>query len=392
MTNALQGSTKRPRRTKSEQLEDNALYDAAMNYVRRGWSVFPLLPGKKTPYGGTSGFKEATTNGGTVRDWWGQTPKANVGIATGAVSGLFVVDVDADRGGEKTLAEMEKARGPLPQTLVSRTGGGGRHILFKHPGDGLKVVSRNDSLGPGVDVKGDGGYVVAPPSVHPNGTVYEWGTSPEDVKLAGAPSWLLECVTEKADAISVFSVLSAFSVTGVEDAIRLTLPDGPGQRYRRIFAFARGLKALPVGKSAAELEPHLRQWFSKALPFIRTKDYDETRADFLVAWSNVKYPMGAGKLDAIVARARSAPLPKMAERYTSQELRLLVAVCRELQREAGEGPFYLSVRVAGGLMGLDRTTAWRRLLLLQDDDVIVEVEKGTKQRATRWRYLGPMDE
>ena len=139
------------------------------------------------------------------RSSWTQAPASaaafangvphNIGILTGAPSGIVVIDVDA--GGEETLAKLEREHGPLPPTVQARTGTGRRHIYFKHPGMPVKNdVKRR--LGPGLDVRGDGGFVVAPPSLHANGKRYEWmpGAAPWDRELATLPSWLLGKLSE----------------------------------------------------------------------------------------------------------------------------------------------------------------------------------------------------
>lgn len=138
---------------------------AALNYAKRGWKVFPLLPGKKTP-ATTHGFKDASVDPKTIRAWWEKNPNYGIGIATG--NGLGVLDLDSVQA-EAWLAEMVREHGALPKTLIARTARG-RHIYFQVP-TGLK--SRNGIL-PGVDFKCEGGYVVAPPSKHPSGTVYAW--------------------------------------------------------------------------------------------------------------------------------------------------------------------------------------------------------------------------
>ena len=124
-----------------------------------------------------------------VRRWWSVWPLANVGIVTGAVSGLVVLDVDPRHGGGDSLATLEAVHGPLPHTVEALTGGGGQHLYFCHPG--VTVPSR--PVAPGLDVKGDGGLVVAPPSVHVSGRPYAWedGCAPDEVAPAEAPEWIL---------------------------------------------------------------------------------------------------------------------------------------------------------------------------------------------------------
>jgi hypothetical protein len=154
------------------------LQESALSYARQGWPVFPIWPirdgrcacGKdcgrdagKHPIGrlAPKGFQDATTDEATITHWWTDMPDANIGIATGAVSGLVVLDVDGE-GGEASLAALEREHGPLPETPTVLTGKG-RHLYFSHPG--VAVPSRVH-VAPGLDVRGDGGYVVAPPSSH----------------------------------------------------------------------------------------------------------------------------------------------------------------------------------------------------------------------------------
>src|SRR5690606_12964074 len=124
-------------------------------------------------------------------------------------------------GGHKSLAKLEKKNGKLPATVVARTGGGGLHYLFNWPG--CRVANSASTIAPGIDVKGDGGYIVAAPSMHDEtGAMYEWKSAPGDVSIADAPQWVLDLIvgkggTEKTERISVFSVLS---VPTLDDAIR----------------------------------------------------------------------------------------------------------------------------------------------------------------------------
>ena len=141
----------------------------ALAYTRRGWRVFPCAPRGKVPLT-AHGLKDASTDEKQLTDWWDRWPSANIGVATGAESGFFVLDVDGKDGNE-SLATLEREHGPLPTTVEAKTGGGGRHLLFKHPGQAVKNSAGR--LGPGLDVRGDGGYIVAPSSIHPTGKSYE---------------------------------------------------------------------------------------------------------------------------------------------------------------------------------------------------------------------------
>lgn len=180
---------------------------AALEYAQRGWPVFPL----HTPItGGCScgradctnvgkhprtknGFKDAAIDEAKIREWWAKWPDANIGIPTGEASGLVVLDVDPRNGGEHALDDLQDENGKLPETPESLTGGGGQHILFAYPTDGVKVTGGTNKAGPGLDIKADGGYIVAPPSLHKSGRCYAWELSshPNDVTLAPLPPWLL---------------------------------------------------------------------------------------------------------------------------------------------------------------------------------------------------------
>jgi hypothetical protein len=185
------------------------LLAAALRYAGRGWSVLPVysVQGPRCACGSEAcgspgkhprtqhGLKDATADEATIRAWWRQCPETNVGIATGAVSGIVVLDVDPRHDGDCSLWELENRHAKIPHTVEALTGGGGRHILFGHPLNGA-VVRNVAALGglPGLDVRGDGGYIVAPPSIHRSGRSYEWEVSshPDEVPLAPTPRWLLD--------------------------------------------------------------------------------------------------------------------------------------------------------------------------------------------------------
>ncbi|MEG2417494.1 MAG: bifunctional DNA primase/polymerase [Eubacterium sp.] len=157
-------------------------------YVSKGLAVFPLLPRDKKP-ATAHGFKDATTDQTTITAWWTQNPDYNIGIATGAASGGLVVidlDINQDKGydGRETLRDWEASNGILPETWMSITGRGGYH-LFYHD---CATNSNRTGLYEGVDIRGDGGYIVAPPSIHPNGRRYEWEQSPEEFALSDTDS------------------------------------------------------------------------------------------------------------------------------------------------------------------------------------------------------------
>ena len=156
----------------------------ALHYAEMGLAVFPLACRDKVP-AVVGGCKVATTERTTIERWWDKNPQYNIGIATGnKSSGLVVIDLDVDKNkgidGYDVLRDWQNKHGKLPETWQSITGRGGYHYFYK---DAI-VHSNRVGLYEGVDIRGEGGYIVAPPSVHPNGNIYEWEQGPEEYEIA----------------------------------------------------------------------------------------------------------------------------------------------------------------------------------------------------------------
>jgi len=164
----------------------NSFLPAALKATTKGMPVFPCGEMKKTPLT-AHGFQDATTDEAVVRQWGAKWPNANLAIPTGERSGLIVLDVDKDEGkdGEAALQELVERNGALPPTLEVKTPRGGRHLFFRHPGQ--RVPTRTNHPAPALDVRGDGGYVLIPPSVTERGAyAYANRAAP-----AECPPWLL---------------------------------------------------------------------------------------------------------------------------------------------------------------------------------------------------------
>lgn len=165
-----------------------AMAAAGLGYLRRGWSVIPIRPRDKRPLIAWRGYQTKRATPDELLGWLRRWPTANVAIVTGAVSDLVVLDLDPSHGGTESLQMVVRAQGALPPTLSAISGGGGRHLYFAHPG---VPVHNRAGLRPGLDLRGDGGYIVAPPSLHASGAEYRWerGSVPE--ALATMPASLL---------------------------------------------------------------------------------------------------------------------------------------------------------------------------------------------------------
>ena len=208
----------------SAQAESNPQLDWARFYYSLGWSVIPshralkaddgslvcscaqgagcVSKGKHPALAWTQFQRERATLA-QLEAWFGPGGPFrgySIGLITGAVSGFFVVDVDTGQGkpGADTIRNLQLVHDDLPPTVTARTGGGGLHYLMRHPGGDVTIVTARNVLGPGVDIRGDGGFIVAAPSMHASGRFYLWDehSHPKNTPLAEAPGWLVEMATQ----------------------------------------------------------------------------------------------------------------------------------------------------------------------------------------------------
>jgi hypothetical protein len=164
------------------------LLAAAIAYIEeRRWAVLPVAPKGKVPLT-RHGLLDATKEREQVERWWRRWPHANIGIATGPPSGLLVVDLDGAEG-LGSWARLE-ARHGVVLTLEAATGGGGVHLVYGYP-ENIDLGNSAGRLGDGIDTRGRGGYIIAPPSVHPSGRRYAW-TGSGEAPVAPAPAWLVD--------------------------------------------------------------------------------------------------------------------------------------------------------------------------------------------------------
>lgn len=171
--------------------KEQDILTAALQYGQAGLAIIPCVMQEKRPR--IKGWQQrASTTEKQIRGWWSTWPDSSIGLPVGERTGFFVLDVDQhdpEKDGEATLAALESQHGKLPETLTSRTGGGGRQLYFRLP-EGAKI--RNAvAFAPGLDIRTTGGQVILPPSKHPSGGIYRWE---HIAPVADAPQWLVEAI------------------------------------------------------------------------------------------------------------------------------------------------------------------------------------------------------
>jgi hypothetical protein len=251
---------------------NNPLWQAARRAARRGWAVLPCH--HPTPTGCSCrqpdcaspakhprthrGVHDATTDPDLIDRWWRRWPQANLAIRTGAASGLVVIDIDPDRGGLDTIRRLA-SQAPIPPGRRARTGSGGWHLYFAHPGPPVRNTA-GTALGAGVDVRGDGGYVIAPPSRHATGTTYTWtGTT----QLPALPDHLAARLQPPhrhdppPQPVRVDRTLSAWAARALDDEATQVRASPAGTRNHRLNRAAFNLGQIA---STGLLDTDLITW------------------------------------------------------------------------------------------------------------------------------------
>lgn len=246
--------------------------EAIAGYLTAGWAVAPLhavtaelrctcgradcsSPGKH-PIArlAPNGFKDAARDEVTIRRWLNAAPWMNVMLPTGREQGFVVVDLDPAHGGMDAMGRLEDRHGHLPETLIAYTGGAGVHLYFQAPASPLRNSAGR--IGPGIDVRADGGYVVAPPSRHASGGVYHWDDPA--APLLPMPGWLLARAQADAAATSARALPGGVVVRRRgsggrwldEVVARFSRPVGAGGRNNALTSLAGALRRYDVEEGA----------------------------------------------------------------------------------------------------------------------------------------------
>lgn len=421
------------------------LLDAALDYKRlRDWAIVPIGRTRdgheKAVLVRWKKYQAIQPTDADLERGFRMKNVTGLGVVLGPVSGGLACR-DFDRA--ESYHEWAKAHPDLAATLPTVETGRGYHVYFR--ADVGRIIKYDDG-----ELRGLGGVCALPPSLHPSGKRYRWlvplpdgelpAIDPSACGLAAPPgadhlqrdreterqrggshdvgavvNGSTDCGPAGAESVghsdangaplsnnphhgfgvSDSSVSSVSLLTGpdaerIEAAIVATVPNRVGTRNGLTFALARELQAIPSAAKAtfAELRPVVARWFELARPFIATPDFDTTWSDFVNGWPKVKYPTGSGPLAVALAAADAADPPTCATRFESIETRRIIGLCRELQRNAGDGVFYLACRTLERLIGMDHTLASKRLGMLVAEGILDCVERGRPGRASRYRYIG----
>ena len=218
------------------------------------------------------GLRDATCDEAVISGWWTRWPHANIGVVTGSASGVDVLDIDPRHQGDASLVSLQSQHGRLPRTMIQHTGGGGVHYLFRH----LEGVRNAAGIAPGLDVRGEGGYAIVPPSSHISGKAYAWQErmAPGEQVLAEWPDWLLGLMG-----------CSPGRPTVATEAELTVIPEG--QRNSALTSLAGGMRRRGMGEQemAAALLVTNRERCLPPLP-----DEQVQR----IAASVARYPPGVG--------------------------------------------------------------------------------------------------
>jgi hypothetical protein len=406
---------------------------AALKYAKQGLLIVPChgvvegrctckagrnckSPGKHPRQRNWQGV--ASCDSATVAAWWNKWPRGNVGVATGAQSGIVVLDFDGEAG-ERSLQELVKRDPLILNTRVHRSGSGGTHLFFRGVGSPVRNAI---GLRPGMDVRADGGLIILPPSNHASGHSYTVVSDAETAILPESLCEVVRCHKEDDDykedegskvvkrmkqgkgekkAGSKKLVIPDGVSDQIEQALIESLPDSPGLRHKRVFDFARGLLAIDgISQDipAVEFRPYVKRWFSMAQKkadrrgFTIKGDFEETWTDFAKGWEQVRFPKGVGLrpvFDHVHKMQLEGEVEPVAwnasvyfERATKPDYHLLISVLFELSKRAGGRPFCLAC-TAGAVefnrLGFEHVTSnWihRRLKTFNVEGILKCIDGG----------------
>jgi len=410
-----------------------ACLDAALDYRSRGLSCIPITRGKKRPaIPAWMQWQEQLPTEHDLRGWFEAAPDCDIALIMGAVSGgLACRDFDREGAYERWKDQYPALAGSLPTQKTGR----GFHVFMQLDQEGearvRRALGKPDGKGaitlPDGELRMGNSYCVAAPSLHANGTRYTWINGLDSLQVIDGPiaAGLLESVVgcgqaaasaaeyqrvperaerpERPDDMSLASLASLVPLEypGVRDVLRRCSLTARRQRHGMLFELARELLAIEglADCPAMAFRLVVDEWRTQSLPFIQDAiSFDENWMDFLEGFGKVRFPKGQEPTIQVIKSALALPVPPEGASFDDPVLRQLTTICGELQRHAGQDPFFLSSRLAAEHLypGLDpeqtRSSITKRLRHLDRLGLIRKVFQGSASngRANRYRYLGEL--
>ena len=375
-----------------------ALLDAARLYTRMGLSVFSVC-GKIPPKGfSLAQAKKRPATDAELQRGFARPGVTGVAMMCGQVSGgLYVRDFDKRESFHSWCVGHPELAAELPTVQTSR----GNHVYVV-----MESATATQSFDDG-EFRGERNYVVMPPSRHPSGAVYKWINPLRSLSSMRSMKRDEADLQKSANRIPSASLplptapYRSLTILTVDDALERALYQTTPGNHKRLWHLARAVMALERAAGRAYAQKELMsvfcRWYERAkkLKFLRAR---QSKVDywneFCDARDNAKTPLGEDALATAWGRAQIAPPPPEAALFEHEDITLLMALCRELQKDAGaKEPFFLAVESVKSLFNHSHAmNASRWLKALVRAGILEIVEKGSRQtnRATRYRYLPPI--
>lgn len=345
--------------------------------------------GKKVPYCASAPAMHASS---TDPDTWSTLEMAQTTFEEGGFDGVgFALNGDGIVGVDLDKCVTDSTPAPEAMQILDRLGCA--YIEYSPSGNGLRAFGYGPSIkgvrgklnGINVELYSGGRYLTV------TGHCLKGGAIQPLTGFAEIASEIRAIPTEKyRDDSSHISVLSVLSVG---DAIARTIPSSEGSRNHRLFEFARWVKAKTPNATPDELRSIVRQWHEAALPFISSKEFTTSWYDFRRGFDSVRHPAGTTIKEIIGDLDMESELPAGITGLGYGERGLhLVRICRRLQEQAGNTPFFISSRQAGELLGIHYTDAAKMLWALKSDGVLELVSQGVGNKASRYRFIWSGDD
>lgn len=393
----------------------SVVYESASHLLDIGCSVIPVSG--KSPASGCRWGKyiKSLPSQRQLGKWFGDDRGFGIGVILGDVSqSLCVRDFDEQSSYDSWRASNPSLAMELPTVITAR----GAHVYYRSESCKPKC-----SLGDG-EIRGNGNYVVAPPSAHPSGIIYSWMNpldrlprflDPVESGFATAEQMAprerrrnpresgpqREAIKELLTQLPMACVASCFSDETkalVAAAIRATIPRQFGEREGMIWEFARRIMAVQELRNLniEEVLPCVYDWYLAALPNIATKDWASTRSSFQRAWSRIDHPLSDGTITSCLQKADASPASSVAMRFAGDSVAVrLVGLCEQLQIIHGDNPFFLSTSACGlfGFKEDDRKGLHRKIVKLVNAGVlgVVSIGNSIQRKASEYRFLPPIE-